>query len=87
MGTNNPLAQPSLQSQSSQQSTQSPGNLFKIYKSFNILNEMFVDHGFSSDWEAASQQRTQRRQMEVQANLNSDQNASVEYRTVTRANE
>lgn len=48
---------------------------------------MFVDHGFSSDWEAASQQRTQRRQMEVQANLNSDQNASVEYRTVTRANE
>ena len=81
MGTNNPLAQPQLDGQRSQQS---PGKVsFTIF--FKVLTiKFFLDHGFSPDWEATSQQRSQRRQMEVQANLSSDQNASVEYRTVTR---
>lgn len=46
---------------------------------FYCLDE---EAGFTEQWAETSQERTQRRQIEVQANISSNPNRSTEYRTV-----
>lgn len=52
---------------------------FQWFLSFSIAA------GFSQEWHSNAGERTQRRQVEVQANIDNNPNRPAEYRTVTTA--
>lgn len=52
---------------------------------FNVSSHISVAAGFSQEWHSNAGERSQRRQVEVQANIDNNPNRAAEYRTVTTA--
>lgn len=50
-----------------------------------FFQSLFLAAGFSETWQSTTGERSQRRQVEVQANIDNNPNRPAEYRTVTTA--